>query len=125
MTIHHRFDGRREDRNQHAIEQQIASLGGSIAARQTHRQAVLEQASDSVDRMQGKRRTAQVVVMMSVVLILVSPLLGALSRVDAPSPQTAADTNAAALRHAEANRLSFDWALVELFDQFRVNKRSP
>lgn len=105
------------------VESQLAMLAGSISPGRRHRQRVLEEANDSVGRLRGKKRTAQVIVALSVVLILVSPLIGALSRIDAPGPQRAADANAAALRHAEASRLSFDWALVEIFDQFRISKR--
>lgn len=130
MTIHHRLNpSANDDRGESAVERQIAAqvaaLGGAITPSRRHRDRVLEQASDSVVQLKGKVRSAKVVIAMSILLVLVSPLIGAMTRVKAPAPQTAERANAAALRHAEASQLSFDWALVDVFSRFRQEKRLP
>ncbi|MCS7470733.1 hypothetical protein NZK35_29115 [Stieleria sp. ICT_E10.1] len=124
MTMHH--DGKRGCplRDDHAaIERQIAALGGSILPGRRHRDQLLEHTSDSAGRARNQLRTARVAIVLSLLLVAVSPLISALTRVEVASPQTADQTNAAALRHAEANHMSFDWALVDLFRQFRESKR--
>ncbi len=123
MTRHHRFDGQ-DTADDHAfIERQIAQMRGSITSRNGLRGRVLEEASESVGQMRRKVRSAKVTIMMSILLVVVSPLIGALTRIEPPAPQTAASANAAALPHAEAGRMSFDWALVDVFSQFRAAKR--
>lgn len=130
MTMHHHFDGRRSRNGDDAslrtsaVESQIAALGGAIVSRRRHRDQMLERASESVMRSNSKRHSAKVVAAISIGLILISPLISALTRIEAPIPQTAERANAAALRHAETNRMSFDWALVDIFDQFRAGKRT-
>ncbi|QEG02511.1 hypothetical protein Mal15_66320 [Stieleria maiorica] len=125
MTMHH--DGRKGTPlgdDYASVERQIAALGGAILPGRRHRDEVLEHTSDSVGRTRNQRRTVQVTLVMALLLVLGSPLISALTRVQPPRPQTADQTNAAALRHAEASQMSFDWALVDIFRQFRERKRA-
>ena len=124
MTMHHHTcRGIRANENGGTVERQIAALRGSISAGRGHRDHLLEQASESVGRQSCKLRSARVTIVLSVLLVLVSPVIGALTRVKPPAPPTAEQANSAALRHAKASRMSFDWALVDLFSQFREKKR--
>ena len=124
MTMHHHVSKRsRVDRENRSIERQIAALGGSIGPGHRHRDEMLDNASDSVGRSCSKLRSAQVAIALSFVLLVVSPLLGMLTRVQAPVPATAKQANSAALQRAEENQMSFDWALVDVFSRFRESKR--
>jgi hypothetical protein len=105
------------------IERQLAKLGGSIHPISGHRDQMLQRASESVVRSRSKLRTAQVAIAMSVLLIVISPIIGALTRVKVSSPPTADQANAEALQHARESQLSFDWALVDVFNRFRESKR--
>lgn len=124
MTIHHQFNnGRRGGDDHAAVERQIAALGDAILPGRRHRDQLLEHASDAAGRSRHKMRISKLVIVLSLVLVLISPALGALTRMQPPPPQTAEQVNAAALRNAESMQMSFDWALVDLFNQFRENKR--
>ena len=124
MTMHHHVSKRSPvDRENRSIERQIAALGGSIVPGNRHREEMLDRASDSVGRSNSKLRSAQVAIALSLVLLVLSPLLGVLTRVQAPVPVTAKQANSAALQHAEENQMSFDWALVDIFSRFRESKR--
>lgn len=116
-------DRQNADRQNVSVERQIAMLGGSIRANNRHRDAMLRQASESVVRSGSRLRSAQVVIGLSLALLVISPLLGALTRVEVRLPPTAWQTNAEALGRAQEDHLSFDWALVDVFTQFRENKR--
>lgn len=106
-----------------AVENQIASLAGSIRSSERHRQRFLEQASDTLDRKHTKAYSAKVILAFCVALVAVSPLIQRATRVNVPKPPTATQANAEALRHAEAQHMSFDWALVDVFERFRESKR--
>ena len=132
MTVHHHFSegaGRRgrmaraQDEGFAAVEQQLAMLQDAITPGDGHRSRVLETTSDSVTRHRGKVRSAKVTIALSLLLIAVSPLIGALTKIPKPAAQTADRAQADALRHAEAGRMSFDWALVDVFNRFRESKR--
>ncbi|MCO8123939.1 hypothetical protein NHH03_19500 [Stieleria sp. TO1_6] len=112
-----------EDADLLRVEQQIAALGRSITPSSNHRDKVLRRASDASVRTRSKRRSAQIVVVMSLLLLVVSPLIGVLTRIEPPGPATAEQANQEALRHAAENRMSFDWALVDVFEKFRANRR--
>ena len=128
MTIHHHISpGARSDdegASDAAILRQIAALAGSIQPGPRHRDQMLESVSDCVGRSRSKSRSAKLVVVLSLSLIVISPVLSLLTQFRAPVPQTAEQANVAALHRAEAKRMSFDWALVDIFSQFREDKRS-
>lgn len=106
-----------------AVERQIAMLGGAIRPSGRHRNAMLRQASESVVRSHSKFRSAQVAIGMSLLLVLISPLIGALTRIEVPMPPTAWQANAEALDRAQETGMSYDWALVDVFTRFREAKR--
>lgn len=125
-------DGQRRKLSSMAsIEQQIAGLKPSIAPRSRHRDAVLDRVSESSESLSQRTRVARVTVALSCLLIVISPAIAALTRIEAPAPQTADQANSDALRLSEQNRLSFDWALVDVFEKFRddtsaaINQPSP
>ena len=105
------------------LESRIADLGRSIQISPRHRQRTLSQVSDSTRQKHGKKRAVWVYVYLSVALVLVSPLSGWLSRVESVSPQTSQRVQNDALQRAETSRLSFEWALADVFAQFRERKR--
>ena len=122
---HHHFNQRVPlDQSVDSVERQIAVLGGSIGAKSRHRDGTLQRASETVVRSRSKLRSAQVAIGMSVMLILISPIIGALTRVKVSSPPTARQANAEALDRARETQMSFDWALVDVFRQFREDKQA-
>ena len=122
---HHHFDNRAPlGQSVDSVERQIAVLGGSIGAKRRHRDGMLQRASETVVRSRSKVRTAQVAIGMSVLLLLISPIIGALTRVKVAPPPTARQANAEALDHARETQMSFDWALVDVFRQFREGRRT-
>lgn len=123
--MHHHFNKRGPSgQSSDSVERQLAMLGGSINAKSGHRDEMLQRASESVVRSRSKLRSAQVAVGMSVLLIVISPIIGALTRVQVSSPPTAKQANAEALDRARESQLSFDWALVDVFSRFRESKRA-
>lgn len=124
MTMHPRHRGSSlPDPDRRSIERRIAGLSGSIRPRERLRDEVLQSAADSVGKSNSRLRSAQVTVTLSILLLVIAPLLGALTRVKAPMPATARQANSAALRHAEVHQISFDWALVDIFDRFHLSGR--
>ncbi|MCD0458357.1 hypothetical protein [Roseiconus lacunae] len=112
------------DQQRRHIESQLASLGRSINVSESHRDRVLEQASQHLVRANSHKRGMQVALAVAIVLLLVSPLISQLTRgMKARPAATASQVQAEAMKMSDAEQMSFDWALVHLFDQFRGRLR--
>lgn len=102
------------------IERQIASLGGGITiSNHRLRQRVLDRAADGNFVEQNRKRTAKLVVTLAALMLLVSPVVAIILRLQIPKSPDAHAVNQAALRQADQSRVSFDWALVDVFKKLR------
>lgn len=116
------------DEEQRRAEQRVAALGRRLLESQPPVREfprcgrMLQQASESDGRRRDRKRLYQIVIAASLMLIALSPVIAMLTRVQPPKAATSAETQEAALQHSRATRMSFDWALVEIF-QARSGKR--
>ncbi|MCC9599630.1 hypothetical protein LOC67_03580 [Stieleria sp. JC731] len=112
------------DRDQRLIEAQLVDLGKSIGASQRHRDQVLERATSHLIRQNTQKKTTHVALALAAAVLLISPLIADLTRrVKVHRPATAKQAQADALELTEAHQMSFDWALVDVFMQFRDRLR--
>ncbi|KAA5544547.1 hypothetical protein FYK55_09505 [Roseiconus nitratireducens] len=117
MTPPERNDGL--DAEIEGVENQIAELMGAIGPGSRHRDETMARVSECVGRSHSMRRSAHVAVAVSILLMVSSPLISSLTKLQAPKPPTSEEVNLATLRHAETYQTSYDWALVEIFRSLR------
>lgn len=104
------------------IERQIASLAPSITVGESSRDQMLDRARDSSTLDRGRKKTAQSIIIASLMVIVISPLIGSLTRVDVPSNSSAEEVHQLSLRDAEKKRQTFSWSLVDFFSQSRLGQ---
>ncbi|OYP30318.1 hypothetical protein [Rhodopirellula sp. MGV] len=113
-----------KDINQRRIESHLASLGRCIGPSESHRDRVLEQVSRNLQRSNTQRRTTHIAVALGLALLLLSPLIASVTRRVRPhQAATARQAQADAIRLSETHQMSFDWALVDVFLQYRERLR--
>lgn len=104
-------------------ERQLASLAPSIGPREQLRQQVLEDASESSVRSRSKQRGSQSLVIAAVVVMVLSPLIGQLTRTKLPTGPSSKQVNAQALG-ATKQVGNFHWSLVDVFLRNQQRMRS-
>lgn len=106
------------------VERQLASLAGSIRSREHVRGETLEQASHSSTRARSRRRAAEMIIMTSFILIMLSPLISHLTKAKLRTGPTSREVEMQAI-NATHHQQSFGWSLVDVFVQARQRMRSP
>ena len=105
------------------IENQIASLAPVIQPSDCARENTLERASESSTRHQAQKQTLRSVIVASALIVALSPLLGALTRVEVPHSPSASDIHSSALDDARIKGQSTGWSLADLIYKTRTRNR--
>lgn len=106
------------------VERQLASLAESIQPRENVRDRLLENASVSSSRARSRRRAAELIVMVSFVLIVLSPMISQLTKTRLRKGPSSSEVQMQAI-NATHHQQSFGWALVDVFVQARQRMSSP
>jgi hypothetical protein len=106
------------------LERQLADLGGSIVARDPLREETLRRGEQSNEFSRGRKFSARWVIAASITLMMLSPWIAAATRLPVPKSPSARQVNEAALQYARQRGLTFDWALVDVFETLREARAS-
>lgn len=106
------------------VERQLASLAESIQPREGVRDRLLENASQSSTRARSRRRAAELIIMVSFVLIMLSPMISQLTKAKLRQAPTSGEVQLQAI-NATHHQQSFGWALVDVFVQAKQRMSSP